>query len=412
MRVSKWTLGILGLVVALAGVVAVGPPGGAQEKEIVIGAVYPLSGPDALTGRTAVEALRLGVEDVNAAGGIKALGGARLRIEFADHGGKPEAGATETERLIQKGVPLVLGAWHSSVSLTASAAAERLRTPFFVPASVADKITERGFKYLFRLVASSKYYARTTFDFLDDMAKRTGQKIATVGLMYEDTLYGQSTAADLKQQAEARGLKVVADIAYPKALRDATAIVARLKSARPDVFFQASYVTDGILIRKTMAEQRFEAKALMGHTINCVNDAYIDGLREVAEHGFCTTGWWEDMRLPGVDVAGMGKRFKERFSISMDDVGSLEYTAVWVVKDVLERAGSLDREKIREAFTKVDIPFGDPRNLRPNAIKFGPDGQNVHARLIMTQVQGGKVRTVWPPEVASTQPIFPAPAPK
>jgi branched-chain amino acid transport system substrate-binding protein len=150
----------------------------------------------------------------------------------------------------------------------------------------------------------------------------------------------------------------------------------------------------------------------MGHTINCVNDTYMDGLREVAEHGFCTTGWWEDMRLPGVDVAGMGKRFKERFGISMDDVGSLEYTAVWVVKDVLERAGSLDREKIREAFTKVDIPFGDPRNLRPNAIKFGPDGQNVHARLIMTQVQGGKVRTVWPPEVASTQPIFPAPAPK
>jgi branched-chain amino acid transport system substrate-binding protein len=388
------------------------PVSRAQVKEVVIGAVYPLSGPDALTGRSAVEGFRMGIDDVNAAGGIKSLGGAKLRVEFADHGGKPEAGASETERLIQKGFPLIVGSWHSSVTFTASLAAERNRTPFFNPESVADKITERGFKYLFRLVAPTKHYAKTTYEFLDDMMKRTGQKVATVGVMYEDTLYGQSAAADLKQHAEARGLKLVADIAYPKAIRDATAIVARMKSARPDLFLQASYVSDAILIRKTMVEQRFEAKALIGHTINCVTDNYMDGLRELAEYGFCTTGWWEDTRLPGVDVAGISKRFKDRFGISMDDVGSLTYTAAWVIRDVLERAGSLDKEKIREAFTKVDIPFGDPHNLRPNAIRFGPDGQNVHARLIMTQVLQGKVRTVWPTEVASREPIFPAPAPR
>lgn len=409
MRQTGPTAGVVAVVVGLLALAGGAP---AQEREVVLGAVYPLSGPDALTGRSAVEGLRLGVEDVNAAGGIRALGGARLRVEFADHGGKPEAGAAETERLIQKGVPIVLGAWHSAVTLTASVAAERLRTPFFNPESVADRITERGFRYLFRLVAPSKYYAKTTFEFLDDMARRSGQKLATVGIMYEDTLYGQSTAADLKRHAEARGMKVVADIAYPKALRDATAIVARMKSARPDVFLQASYVSDAILIRKTMAEQRFEAKALVGHTINCVTDNYMEGLRELAEYGFCTTGWWEDMKLPGVDVAGIARRFKERFAINMDDVGSLTYTAAWVVQDVLERAGSLDKEKIRDAFTRVDIPFGDPRNLRPNAIRFGPDGQNVHARLIMTQVQQGRVRTVWPPEVASVAPVFPAPAPR
>ncbi len=381
-------------------------------EDVVVGAVYPLSGPDGALGRNAVEGLRLGVEEVNAAGGIPSLGGARLRLEFGDHESSPERGAAETHRVVRRGAMVVLGAWHSAVTMAASLEADRLRTPFLNAESLGDEITERGLRYVFRLVASNRAYAWATCEFLDDVVARTGQRLRTAGILFEDSWFGRTRADALRREAEARGLQVVAFVDYPKPSTDLDAAVARLIDAAPEVVMQASFVKDAVRIHEALTRQPHAVKALIGHItlFGPRGEDFVGGLRDTGENSLWTLGWWNDIRLPGVDVRGVCDRFERRSGFPMDGNGALNYTAAWVVRDVLERAGSAERERIRQAFTEVEIPFGDPHNLRPHPIRFGADGQNVHAIPVVTQVIGGHVHTVWPFAVAARAPVFPAPA--
>ena len=137
--------------------------------DVVVGAVYPLSGPDTALGRNAVEGLRLGVDEVNAAGGVPSLGGARLRLELGDHVSSPERGAAETEALVARGASVVLGAWHSAVTMAASAAADRLPPRSSTPSRWGTRSPSAGSAYVFRLVPSNRTYARATCEFLEDV---------------------------------------------------------------------------------------------------------------------------------------------------------------------------------------------------------------------------------------------------
>jgi branched-chain amino acid transport system substrate-binding protein len=380
--------------------------------EVIVGGVYPLSGPDTALGRNAVEGLRLGVDEVNAEGGVRSLGGAQLRLEWGDHASSNERGASETESLIARGASVVLGAWHSAVTMAASAAADRLATPFLNAESLGDEITERGLRHVFRLVPSNRTYARSTWEFLDDAAAGAAERVSTAGILFEDSWFGRSRATALREEAEARGVRVTAYVDYPKPPTDLDLAVVPIIAARPDVVLQASYVKDAVEIRKAFTRAGFRPKALVGHItlFGPRGEDFVGGLPATGEHSLWTLGWWSDVRLPGVDVRGVCDRFQRRFGFPMDGNGALNYTAAWVVRAVLERAATTDRERIRQAFTEVEIPFGDPRNLRHHAIRFGPDGQNVHARPLVVQIIGGRVCTVWPFAVGSAAPVFPAPS--
>ena len=122
----------------------------------------------------------------------------------------------ETEALVRRGAAVVLGAWHSAVTMTASEAADRLATPFLNAESLGDEITERGLRHVFRLVPSNRTYARSTWEFLDDVASRAGERLSTAGILFEDSWFGRSRAAALRQEAEARGIRVTAYVDYPK----------------------------------------------------------------------------------------------------------------------------------------------------------------------------------------------------
>jgi branched-chain amino acid transport system substrate-binding protein len=382
----------------------------AGRDDLVIGAVYPLTGPDAILGRNAVEGLKLGIDEVNAAGGVISLNGRRLRLEFGDHASSPERGARETEALVDRGARVVLGSWHSAVTMTASAAADRLRTPFLNAESLGDEISERGLRYVFRLVPSNKAYARATGQFLEDAMARTGHRLATAAILFEESWFGRTRAEALRREAEARGFRVVAFVHYPKPPPDLGPFVAEAARDRPDVLMQASYVRDAVEIHRTLTRLGREPRALIGHVtlFGPRGEDFGGGLPATGQHTLWTLGWWGDLRVPGVDIRGTGERFAARFGAPMDGNGALNYTAAWVVREVLEQAASEDRDAIRQAFTRVDIPRGDPHNLRHHGIRFGPDGQNVHAAPVVTQVIDGQVRSVWPFEVAAHPVVFPA----
>src|SRR5512139_2652273 len=170
---------VLGYAVCgLLAVLLVVGPGQAADKVVKIGNIEPLSGPSASVGQQGKCARDLAVEEINAAGGIKSLGGAKIEMVYADSESKPEKGVAEAERLINtEKVNVLTGCWNSSVTYPTTAVAERYGIPFIVPVSVADKITEQGFKTVFRIAAKDGWWVRDQFAFLKDMQAEFGTKV-------------------------------------------------------------------------------------------------------------------------------------------------------------------------------------------------------------------------------------------
>ena len=155
----------------------------ANAETVKIGNILPLSGPSATVGQQGKDAREMAVEEINAAGGIKSLGGMKLELLYADSESKPEKGVSEAERLINtEKVNVLTGCWNSAVTYPTTAVAERYGIPFVVPVSVSDKITDQGFKNVFRIAAKDSWWTRDQFTFLKDMQKEFGVKVTKSGV--------------------------------------------------------------------------------------------------------------------------------------------------------------------------------------------------------------------------------------
>src|SRR6202046_5526447 len=201
--------------------------GGAAHaaNRVKIGAIYPRTANAASAGQSAKDAVNLAAEIVNTAhpelknlplgptAGLPNLGGAKIELDEADHQGNPQVGQQQTVRLItQDHVAAMLGSYHSSVSLVATAVAERQGVPYLVADSVAANITGRGFKWTFRTTPYAPDFAKAYADFLHEL-KKSGTRINNVAVVNENTDYGTSVAASILDAAKAANITVVAQLA-------------------------------------------------------------------------------------------------------------------------------------------------------------------------------------------------------
>ena len=165
------------------------PSANAQKpppKEVVIGVIYPMSGPAAQAGVDNKAVFELAADIANGAvdipypfyqrlKGMPGLKGAKIRLILTDHQGKPELGQSEAERLItQEKVVALVGAWHSAVTATSSQVAERSGIPFMNPESSSPPLTRRGFKWFFRTSPHDEHFTQVMFDFFRDFQKKKG----------------------------------------------------------------------------------------------------------------------------------------------------------------------------------------------------------------------------------------------
>ncbi|MFL6668809.1 MAG: ABC transporter substrate-binding protein, partial [Burkholderia ambifaria] len=205
-------------LIGLAGLYSVLTSARAQGGEVVIGAIYPLSGPTAQVGADAKHAFDTALEVINTASnldlptaksaGLAGLGGAKVRIVYADHQADPQKGRAEAERLItQEKVAAIVGCFHSSVSTTVSATCERYGVPFVCADSSSPSLHRRNLKFFFRTAAHDEMFSEAMFNFLDAM-KAKGQKIGSVGLFYEDTIFGTDSSNVQRKLAAERGYKL------------------------------------------------------------------------------------------------------------------------------------------------------------------------------------------------------------
>jgi branched-chain amino acid transport system substrate-binding protein len=382
-------------------------PNAIAADDIKVGILLPLSGSVAPIGLNNRRGHELAVEEINAAGGIKALGGAKLVMIDGDTQGNPNVGIQETEKLARKGVVAIMGAYQSGVTFPTTQIAEKLKVPYIDPVAIADSITEgRNFKYTFKVSPKASWYARDQLTFLKEAGEKSGNPVKSVVLMFEDTLFGKASSTGQAAYAEKFGIKVLDKISYPKDTPDLTATISRVKSMNPDALVLVSYISDAVLITKTMKELGVNIP-IIGTSAGHIDPAYISNLRDLANFSFTVGEWSPDLKKPG--AAEINARFEKKFGVPMNGHAAETYMSTMVLRDALERAGSTDRKKLRDALAKTEI-CGDKNLLPYDCIKFDASGQSEQGRLGILQVQNGAFVSVWPEASAAAKAVWPVPA--
>lgn len=366
------------------------PAGG---NVVRVGAIYPLTGDLAKLGEENKHGLEMAIEEINAAGGIKSLGGAMIELVWGDSQGKPEVGIGEVTRLAeQEKVVAIIGAYQSGVTVPATQEAERLKTPFVVSMAVSDKITERGFEYTFRICPKASWYAKDQVSFLKDLKDLAGLEVKRVALLHEDTDFGESTAAGQKQFLAEAGMEMVAEVKYSASAADLTTEVAKIKASNPDAVLTVTYLNDSILIaqaREALGMQNIPFIDAAGGT---VDPEFIKQLGAAAE------GWFTEIEYTkyAAGAEELNNRFREKYGSDITGNGAYAYQAGYVIADALERAASTERDAVRAALAATDMPSGPTMILPTDRLTFGADGQNPSAPLFIVQVQDGELIPVWP----------------
>ncbi len=382
---------------------------------IKIGAVYPLSGALASTGQNIKKGIDLAVEDINAKGGVL---GKKIEIIYGDSQGDPKIGMSETERLItQQNVPVLIGAYQSGVTEVVSQIAEKNKTPLLTAISTADVLTTRNYNYFFRLAPTNMMYLRDMIQYVVDCNAKFGLNYKTVGIVADNTLLGQETAKWGKYWAEQKGLTVVKEILYTRDAADLTSEVLTMKSINPDVLVIDPYVSDAILLIKTMHEQGFKPKIIVAKATGIIDPNFLANVKQQGE-GITTAVEWNKGMSKGKEI---NAAFEKKYGIPMNGHSAEAYTGVWVLKTAIENAGAPDREKIRDAMAKLKIeksfPNGPEIMLPYDTIAFQSielagtkhTNLNVNANLGIAQIKNGDYKTVWPFAVAEMKPEIPLP---
>lgn len=371
----------------------------AQEKPINIGVIQPLSGANAQFGINSRNGIELVADEINAAGGIKALGGAKINLVVADSTSTPTTAANVAQRLMtQNQVSAILGAFASSLTLAVSEVSERREVPLLTM-SFSDQITGRGFKHIFQIVPKASAIGKAQLDFTRAIAQASGQAISKIAIMYEDTAYGTSQAGGLRAAAKAAGVEIVMDEGYPLGLTDATPLINKLRASDAQAVFPVSYLNDSLLIIRTMRQQRVTLPAIGGAAGYVIPD-FEKGLGEFAEGVLSINTSNYDLSPDFTD------RFRKRFGYFMVHEAQECAVALHCVAQAIERAKSAKPEDVSKALRGVRFDTGWARTMPGGAVQFDESGLNDVASPLMVQWRAKELVTVWPKEVAKAGPVW------
>ena len=398
-------------IIAVVLSAAAGVPAHAADA-VKIGVIYPLTGNAASAGQSAKDAVDMAADIVNTAhpelknlplgptAGLPNLGGAKIELDEADHQGNPQVGQQQTLRLItQDHVAAMLGSYHSSVTLVATAVAERQGVPYLVADSVAANITGRGFKWTFRTTPYAPDFAKAYAQFLTDL-KKSGTRVNNIAVVNENTDYGTSVAASILDAAKAANIPVVAQIAYSANSSDVNAQVLQLKSANPDAVIFVSYTADIILYFKTMKNFDYLPPIIIGDDAGFSDPSFIPNVGDLAQGAFNRSAF--DIGRPGTNSYIIDQMFKAKYGRDLDDTSARWMQGFFVLADAINRAGSTEPDNIQAALKATDLK-PDQLMIGYNGVKFDDTGQNILASTFLIQLKGKEYVSVWPADRATSK---------
>lgn len=381
---------------AIASMAAFAPLAHSAPAAVHLAVILPLSGPYARSGQIELAGVRLAVEEINKAGGIKSLGGAPLQIDLKDAGTSVDTAVAAARQLLGGNAKPAggIGAWLSSYTLGVTEVTERRRIPWLTISS-SDQVTNRGFEYLYQTVAPSSIWASTGLQYLNQLSEQKGCPIKTVAIVGDNT--PAPTAffnAVRKSVAERMGWKVVMDETWTPPLADATSLAQKLRTTKPDlVLFGATSFSDAVQVLSKSAEFGVQTN-YVGNGAWLVMPEYLQSVGAKNLEGiFVISG-----AHPNKTTAALVDRFKaaskEPF---MQQEGMAGYFNVWIFKEALEKAASADPEAVNKALKAIDLSTGPAAKALPSGrVKFDAQGRLEGGTPVIAQWQGGMPVSVFP----------------
>ena len=397
-------------VLAAVGMAIAAPAVLGQAKEVKVGLIAPLSGPWARQGELMLKGAQMAIEDINNAGGIKSMRGAKLRLVTADAGDSTEKAKNAAQRFVASEPDIIgaTGAWLSSFTLAVTEVTERAEMPILT-LSYSDQITARGFKYVFQTSPTAGAQSVGAMPAIVDLGKAaTGQQLKTIGIIGDNTASPVSFLKPMREGGlEKLGIKLTVDEIFTPPLSDATSIVQKVRSNRPEaVLFVPTNTPDSKLILEKMNEMGLGRGRIPmignGAPLGTPEMLKLVG-KDLMEGMLVILANWTQKGQEKL-VADFKKRTGEPW-MTQDSLCS--YGDMWIFKEALEKAGVADRKKVADAIRTMDTKTG-PANYYPGGrIKFSDDGRRAGAGIMIIQWQNGEPVTVYPTEIALAKPIWP-----
>lgn len=382
----------------------------AQQKTVKIAVIVPLSGAWARQGQLVKMGADTAAAEINAAGGIKALGGAKIEIVALDAGDSAEKAKNAAQRLVAQEPDVVggMGSWLSTFTLAVTEVTERAEIPWFT-LSYADTITSRGFKYVFQTSPTAGTQSTLAVPTIVEIGKSaTGAAPKTAGVIGDNTASPVSFLKPMREGGlEKLGMKVVLDETFTPPLSDATPLVQKIRSSRPEfMLFVTSTISDLKLSLEKMNEFRLAKGAIpivgngahMGapEVLKNVSADLLEGVM------FIVANW----QLKGHEkINELYTKATGEPWITQDGLAGYGHT--WILKEAMERAASADKNKVAAEVRKLNLASGPAAAAFPGGVKFEENGRRSGAPLVIAQWQGGKPLSVFPLDRALAKPIWP-----
>ncbi|MDP9835449.1 branched-chain amino acid transport system substrate-binding protein [Neorhizobium huautlense] len=390
-----------GAAAALATIAAPAVVRGAEPAPIKVGILQPVTGALAQDGEYGRLGAEMAIADINAAGGIKSLGGAKLEMVFGDARSTPEAGTQEVERMQEEGVVAIVGGFASPICLAGSQAAARYDLPYIVDVGVTDQIITRGLKNTFRFAPGFSLCTGAAIQNLVKINESAGKAAKTVALVHEDGLFGSGLAKLMATELPKHGFEILELIAVPTPSRDLSNVVLKLRSLRPDLIIPSTYYGETVLLARTMQQQRVRPKGVYSVLNGAAsNHRFVKEFPEAAGNIMDCNHWFDPRNEKALAVQKRVEATGKPFNYNTP----LNYSCIGLLADAIERAGAADRVKIIEALGTST--FSD--HLMPYGPTKFENGQNMGAAPVSTQVQDGAIKVVFPEDFANAKPKFPA----
>lgn len=418
-KVSRSLLTLLALatlILSACGPAATPTPAGPKlPAEIIVGSVQPLTGGFAVFGQDGKLGAEIAIQHINEAGGIKSMGGIKLKLVSEDAGGTADSAKLATESMISKNRPVaILGEYISRFVMAASEVTDREKVILIADALV-PQVTQMGRQYLFRPGPTASDHGALAYKFLVDVSTANGAPIKSIAVLNEDSANGRANTLGATEQALMNQMPVVTALEYPYDITDATQIVQQLAKTNPDAVIHTPYFNDAIVFGKAFKETGLWPKFLAGAgACGYVDPESIKALGDAAEGISMTYSYNPAKNTP------QNKKFVEAYKaikgyIPTEGAG-MNYYGAMVLYEALEYSGKnfpddpLNPENLRKSFMALDLKSGPAVETYPSPeIKFDPLGDNEFPGVVVLQVQNGEPKVVYPATEAEATPIWPNP---
>lgn len=380
------------------------PQATAAPKVLKIGAAVSLTGRLAREGKMVKDGYDYWMEFVNQKGGIKIGNDVyKIEIKYYDDESDAQTGARLTEKLItEDGIKLLLGPYSSGITQATAAIAEKYGALTVASEANADSIYERGYKMIVSVLPPASKYLYAVLE----MGTHLQPKPATVAILSADDLFPLVACDGAKASAEKFGYQVVSYDKFPKDAKDLSTILTKLRTNTPDVVLECGYFETAVLMTKQSKDLKVSPK-IMAFTVGPEIPDFAKSLGKDAEYMYGNAWWLPSMAWSG-PVFGSAQEFaagfQKRFGYEPGYHAASGTAAGLLLQLAIEKAGSTDPVKVREAFSTMDVEtFWGP-------IAWEANGKNVKGSSGVVQIQNGKITVVWPEKIQQAKPIYPMPA--